>query len=133
MKIYVAGASSEAEGNRAAIQKCRAMGFDCTHDWTKSVFKHRALGQSDASLSMAEQHGYASGDLAGVKACDVFWLRVPKNGSTGAWIEFGYAIGQGKEILVSGDHARSIFTALAHVTRETHDEALAWLKTRILQ
>jgi nucleoside 2-deoxyribosyltransferase len=133
MRIYVAGASAEAEGNRAAIQKCRAMGYDCTHDWTRSVFKHRALGQSDAMLSQAERHGYAAGDLAGVRQADIFWLRVPKNGSTGAWIELGYALGLGKEILVSGDHLRSIFSALATVTRPTHDEALEWLRGRIRQ
>jgi hypothetical protein len=131
MRIYVAGASKEVDECAAAIQSCRDAGFDCTHDWTRSVIAHREKGETDDSLSKAERGGYAAGDLDGVRAADIFWLRVPKGGSPGAWIELGAAIILNKHILVSEDHGRSIFTQLAHVHRDTHEGALDYLRERI--
>ena len=130
MRIYVAGASIEVYECAAAIQTCRKLGYDCTHDWTRSVLAHWAAGESDKTLSRAERNKYAAEDLDGVRACDVFWLRIPRVRSAGAWVELGAAIVLGKHILVSGDQ-QSIFTELAHVTREGHDEALDYLASRI--
>lgn len=129
-RIYVAGASKEVDDCARDIRACRAIGYDCTHDWTRSVIEHRAKGETDKSLSQAERGGYAAGDLDGVRACDIFWLRVPKGGSLGAWVELGAAIVLGKHILISEDHGRSIFTSLAHVHRSTHAEAIDYLRER---
>ncbi len=54
MKIYVAGASAEYERAAAAMDWCRAQGFEITHDWVQDVIKWRVDGgKSDAELAGA--------------------------------------------------------------------------------
>ena len=123
IKVYVAGASKEADRCRAAMEYARELGCVITCDWLAEIER---VGAANEGLSNEQRTESAIADLEGVIAADVFWLLAPENQSTGAWTELGYALalrdqqrraGQTPiEVVVSGPgRARSIFSALADV------------------
>jgi hypothetical protein len=136
MKIYMAGASKEVDQCAAAIAALREMGYEVDLDWTKSVIEYRAKGVSDVHLSEDERIKFAQEDIDAAVDADIFWLRTPQNASLGAWVELGAAIhaaqcgDRSRTIVVSGDHRRSIFTSLANVFCDTHEDALEYLRSR---
>jgi hypothetical protein len=130
MKVYLAGASKEAEMVRGWVDRCRDVGIEVTRDWASEVIAHQAKGGSDATLSIEERVKASLADLGGVCAADWVWLLVPAaTRSAGCWVEFGKALGR-TPIIVSGDWSRSIFTSLAECRFERHEMAFDWLAAR---
>lgn len=107
MKVYVAGASSErVERAKVVMAAIREAGLEVTHDWTIGM-----TGSPDSSLSQEDRAKFAEDDIQGVLDADVIAFLAPLKGnqSTGAWVEFGIAIGLDKPVFASGDLERSIF------------------------
>jgi nucleoside 2-deoxyribosyltransferase len=106
LKVYVAGASAERHTRaRPAIQALRAAGVQVTHDWTfdpgfSAPRATRQMGR-DAALR----------DLAGVGAADVLLFLSPRVPSRGAWVELGYALARGIDVVVA-ELCEDIFASL---------------------
>lgn len=100
MTSYVAGASSDAEQIAEYIDALTHAGLHVTLDWTRTLLANKASGVGDRD--------------DGVARAEFSWLITPRAASTsaGCWVELGHAIALRKHIVVSGDHLRSIFTAL---------------------
>lgn len=136
--IYVAACREDVSLVVEYLSKLRAIGFTITHDWTVEILKEAAEGRKDTDIPRSELREYAEADLySGVLDADCFWLLAPPKSGTGCWIEFGAAlVAQGlnksrifqmQEVVVSGAHARTIFTALDGVRCiDTHDDALGY-------
>lgn len=134
MKIYIAGASTEAERCKALAWWVRSMGGEIAVPWWDAVL---AAKVHDRELSEPARFEFAAQDLRGVDECALFWLVIPADGhGRGAWVEFGYAIGEllgsgarRRRTIVSGDWRASIFTSFADERFDTHEEALARVQT----
>src|SRR5262249_23058209 len=134
MKIYIAGASSEPERVRAAMDAARKLGFEVTVDWLAAIAE---AGAANAGLSVADRIKYANADRAGVENADIVWLLAPAGSSTGAWVELGYALGLRSDrtmlrplwqTIVSGPaQDRCIFAELCDLKFREDAEALAHL------
>lgn len=114
MKIYVAGAWVEKEERAMVwIKRLRSAGIVITHDWT--VDDIPSTVKTDAMLPLGEREKRAKADLTGIDVADAVWLLAPnERGASGAWTEFGYALGLRKKVFVSGrSHRRTIFTSQA--------------------
>ena len=102
-------------------------------------------GASDAELSRHDARHYAAEDLSHIETSRIFWLLAPETRTSGAWVEFGYAValshianrgpgplGQNRpqHIVASGAVEGSIFCACAdeeHATdRGAFDAITAW-------
>lgn len=129
MRLYLCGASAEADTVSSYMARMRAAGHTVTHDWTASVRSARARGVRDDELSIADMCALARGDLLGVLAADVVWLLVPEAQSVGAWVELGYALHCNVQTIVSGNWRRSIFAALATYDFDSHEAAAARLES----
>ncbi len=125
-KIYIAGASSERLAVRQLIEAVEALGYEITHDWTKSEGYTTAV--SDACYRQ-----YAENDLDAVRACDILWYVAPHDKSEGSSSELGAALVLDKITLVSGSMRYAlgrIFPRLADLTFEQHAEVLEFLRRR---
>jgi hypothetical protein len=122
--IYVSGASSEWPLVQGYIRKLEKLGFHVTHDWTAQVEQAGRELRRAEDFSHEERMVLASGDLKGVLSARVFWLIAPKSATTGAWVELGAALASGKTIVISGGSWPCIFTDLAPLRFNSHDEAL---------
>ncbi len=121
-RVYVCGASYEAERARAVIDSLREFGAEVSHDWTTHVIDARAHG-GDAKLNALDRWRATVDDLAGVdRAHAILWL-VPERGSTGSGFEVGYAFARGIPIIASGPHVLATIFSSAAVT-STPDDAL---------
>jgi hypothetical protein len=126
--IYLAAASAEIETAEKYIKALKEIGYGITHDWTVAV---RTVGQANpVDMPRMQRAGHAFDDLYGVRVADRFWLLVPKTpgAGSGCWIEFGAALANRQMVVVSGDHKRSIFTALATHVFDEHDQALDFFR-----
>lgn len=129
MKIYVAGAWVEKkERAEKWIAKLREAGFEITHDWTKDDTPSTTT--TDAQLPPGERKKRAEEDFKGVLTADLLWLLAPnERGASGAWTEFGIALGlrgtgRKLKIVVSGrSWQRTIFTALMDNGFENDEQA----------
>lgn len=131
MKLYIAGASAEAERCKALGEWCRRFGHEITVAWWDAVL---AAKTHDRDLTEEARIEFAGQDLVGVLDADLFWIVVPEERGVGAWVEFGFAIGSSAQrpkqrIIVSGDWKKSIFTSLAHDKFDTHEDALAFVQS----
>lgn len=125
LRVYVAGSGLELPRVRAWMAALREAGVEVTKDWTIEVEAAIARG-GDAGLTEDERARAAHDDLAAVLAADLVWMLAPVTQSRGAWVEFGYALGKGKLLGVSGrGAARSIFTSLASRVFEQDADAFA--------
>lgn len=123
--IYVAGASAEVHMVRGYMQKLREAGFIITHDWTESVVAAQEAGRTDRDLSLNQMSAFACHDLYdGVSVANWVWLLIPEKPSLGCWVEFGFALGERRKTIVSGDVSRSIFCSMANTRYTSHDLAL---------
>lgn len=111
MRIYVAGSSRQLERVKAAMAALRSLGHTITHDWVALVEEYGEANPVDAATSTMRR--WAADDLAGVYNADMVWLLMPETEGFGAAVEMGYAIAHGVPVIVSGAHARSVFTSLA--------------------
>lgn len=122
--IYVAGGSSErVTVVRPLMARLIERGWTVTHDWTQDPGY-----DLDRPLTDEERAGVAERDLRAVDKADVVWLVVPAGKSEGASVEFGYACGSGKVVIVSGpDATRCPLWAYALRQFLAHEDALEWL------
>ncbi len=128
VKVYVAGAWVEKE-HRASMwmERLRKAGIIITHDWTVDDVACTVL--TDAHLPPGERKKRADDDLKGIDDADFVWLLTPnERGASGAWTEFGYALGTLKPVIVSGlAWERTIFTTRANQGFHSDDEAFHFL------
>ncbi len=119
LRVYVAGASNEAEHARISQAMNRVVvhpRMTLTYDWLAEL--RRLMGkaskgakQVDESLSEIERWRYSRHDYDAVRTCDVLWLLAPPKPVTteGAWIGMGLAIAMVKDIVISPPIPRNIF------------------------
>ena len=126
MTIYLAGASADIDRVETLRDELIAAGHSISHDWTADV---RALGNANHGLTREQREHAADSCLAGVRACSVFVLLMPPNtiGTIGAWVEYGFALGERKRVIVVDDDERSVMTA-ALVNRCQRADLVAVLK-----
>jgi hypothetical protein len=116
IRIYVCGASYEAERSARAIAALRERGAMVTHDWTTSAIAMRPHG-GDSGLDAVLRWRATLEDLAAVDAAHVVLWLVPERGSTGAGFEAGYAFARGVTVIAAGPHTTAtIFSAVATTT-----------------
>jgi hypothetical protein len=127
VKVYVAGSSGERTLVSSFMRRLEAAGHTITKDWTEAVEAKALAGRVDSDLSDEERAMHAQADLDGIDAADVVWLLAPASGSTGAWVELGYAFGLLTCTVVSGAHRRTIFGALANQCFDDHESAFRWI------
>lgn len=138
-RIYVASNRENLETVRKFQGQLREHGYTITHDWTDAILAEAEKGRKDTDIGRDELRAYAEADLyQGVLEADYLWLLAPAAGGTGCWIELGAALVSlslakarmfnMKEVIVSGSHHRTIFTALDGVRCvDTHEDALKYL------
>lgn len=121
MKVYVSASSKEIGRARLWMNKLRRAGIEVTSTWVECI---TSVGDANpAHATRGQRIAWAQKDLDEIDAADVMWLLMPQTPTSGAWLEYGYAIMRDKMLLVSGpDQTRSIFTALAE-SYETDDDA----------
>lgn len=139
VRVYVAGASKEAERVRETMNGVRAHPYlQLTHDWLKAI---EAWGRPDSELTDEDALAHAQKDLQAIHDADIVWYLEPKMApSAGAAFELGAAwglssqwsmpgkyIGHSRTLLLSGQGRYSIFHALADERFATDEQALAWL------
>jgi hypothetical protein len=123
LKLFVSGNSRERDVVGPYIKRLTLTpGVLITLDWVAVM---NSVSTPDPELTADERWKYASADLHAINEAHVVWLLIPSSEkpTIGAWIEYGYALGCGKRIVVSGDERRSLFTARAHLLCATHEEA----------
>lgn len=120
-KIYVAASSKEKARASCVMDRIRASPLlELAHDWVAVQDEVQAHGgPSDAELSRTDARGYATTDLEYVAEVDIFWLLAPETPTSGAWVEYGYALAGVSYVVVSGAVERSIFCACAHEEHAT--------------
>lgn len=126
MKLYVASRFGNYERVRAFIDDAERAGHEITHDWTRTEefdeWGH-PYGGDGSQLSRADQARHAKADLDAAAGADaVVLLPVPDMG--GAYVEVGYALAHGRQVIVAGRGRFLIFWGLPAVT-VLPDEAAA--------
>lgn len=121
LRVYLAGASRELDRvTRMALALEAAGTVEITHKWWSAVMKH-GVG-TDAGLERSEQAKYAREDLDAVRRANCAWILWPEAPSSGALIEFGFALAKKIPCVVTGWKAHEcIFTAPDDVYRERGD------------
>jgi hypothetical protein len=116
LRVYVAGSSVERHDR--AIPVIRALyqnGIEITHDWTIDMQNQSSKARSDADVPDDVRLQCSDDDLNAIRMAHYVLLLSPNNqGSSGAWTEFGYALGCGVPVIVTGAFGRrTIFTSKA--------------------
>jgi hypothetical protein len=153
--IYVAGPSSQIRDIEVYMAALRDAGWTITFDWTAAV---RNAGGIASPEDPKVRRDAALADLDGVAKAQVLWLVQPDatSTSTGAWVEFGSALERRRVykrvykiieevgyvahhdwdvpinnvvIIASGSSRKCIFSDLADVRFESHDDALEYILT----
>jgi hypothetical protein len=133
VRIYLAGASKELALCEGFRDRLIAAGHEITLDWMANVRKHIITqGRADRDLTSNERRKYAEADLEGVRSAELFWMLAPREPSAGCWVELGYALRVQRwvlgQIIVSGDHQKSIFCELATYVWDSHEKAFQYVK-----
>lgn len=125
-RIYVAGSSSE-RATVAEYMDRLSDGWTVAYRWPDVI---NGQSRPDHALTEAECSTFASECLSGVAAAEMFWLVSPTKPSTGAWIEYGFALGHlaADRVVVSGPR-QGIFQFLGGRYFPQHESALGWLQT----
>lgn len=127
MRVYVAGAWIEREARAVkVIKQLRDAGVTITHDWTTDDNNVSSAAKSDAELPKEYRLKHAEADMRGVLSADFVLLLAPTDrGASGAWAEFGIAIGANVPVVVAGGTMnRTIFTELARANYKTDQEGV---------
>jgi hypothetical protein len=131
-EAYVAGASAQIDEIEVFIAALLDAGWTITFDWTVPVRQVGNASPDDPGI----RRSAALADLGGVAKARVVWLVQPEvtSTSTGAWVELGHALAyrdlvqkSSKTIVVSGASRKCIFSDLADVRFESHEEALEYI------
>lgn len=128
--VYVASALPNRDAAREFARELEAAGVLVTSTWHDT----EATVAIESALSDEERAAIAETCLAEIDAADTLvWLHGNATGRRGAVVEFGYAMGRGKDIyLVSLDGLElgTVFGALAPTeTRETVLRALGEVRS----
>lgn len=119
-RVYVCGASYEAERAARVVALLRERGAVVTHDWTPAAIAARPHG-GDVSLSAIVRWRATLDDLAAIDSAHVVLWLVSERGSTGAGFECGYAFARGVTVIAAGPHtSATIFSSIATTT--AHDD-----------
>lgn len=128
MKIYLAGASAEADRAERVSAALLAMGHKITSTWWEVI---KAAGEANpANATRAQYLAWVERDLLELHHADALVLLLPALDvhTVGAWIELGFAVRAHHTIIMSGPH-RPIFTpALAHYTVPTDEDLFMMLR-----
>jgi hypothetical protein len=130
MKVYVASSYVNRVQVSDYMDRLRALGATITVDWTKP----RETATPELDLPLVEQGDIAVTALAGVTACDVFWLIAPGDGGCGCFIEFGSALTTRtfhapKRVVIGSGPRRTVFATLADQWFDTHEDAYDLIAT----
>lgn len=130
IRVYVAGAWIERETRAIPVIKAlREAGVTITHDWTLDSNEVSNAATSDSELAKEYRLEHAKLDQQGVFTADYVLLLAPtERGASGAWTEFGMALGKGIPVIVAGGQPRcTLFTELAIRIFDTDAEGVAFL------
>lgn len=121
MKIYLAHNFAAADMLRDVVNKIKAIGSEVTSRWIFYV-------PNDEPKAHYEE---ARMDLEDIDKADCLVLFTDQVGDTpgrGKYIEFGYALGKGKKVIIVGEAFNSVFYYLKHVIPlSTTDDLIAFL------
>ena len=122
MKIYLAAMYQWMDKMKVERDSFRAAGFEVTAQWVDNAEENSAKTRHDA----------AQMDLDDIARADALVLYTLPKGtgftSGGRMVEFGYALGLGKWIIIVGDR-ENVFTCLDYVcVVQTTEEAISVLK-----
>jgi hypothetical protein len=127
LSVYVSGASSEWQRVASVVERLEASGLievPCKWWIDASQWSGR-----DHERSSHERIRLTRELFAAIDASDVFLLLAPSHGHTSrmAWAELGYALNSsyGLRVIVSGNYAQTICTALADTHFHTDDDAIS--------
>lgn len=127
MRIYIAASSDNADRAVEVATELGSKGCTITSTWWTDIAE-RGQGANPRDADDQQRANWSAKDLSQVADSDALLLLVPNDtaSSHGAFLEYGYALGLGKIVAVSGDTLRSIFCALAEEF-DTDGEAIDWL------
>jgi len=117
MKFYIAGSWRRKNEIKKIEKRLESVGDESTTHWLRE--QDGPHNTEDPSPERwAEFRAAAEDDLRGIRECDVFILvandpNVPSIGG-GRFVEMGYAIALGKQIIVLGDH-ETVFSYLPEI------------------
>ena len=108
------------------MQQLRDLGHEITHDWVEAI---RAAGgeANPRDATQAQRRQWSDEDLRGIDRAELVWVMVPERPSFGCGFEMGFAVGTGKDIIMSGDWRATVFSAQADARFDSHDEAIEWI------
>jgi len=135
VKIYIAGSSDELDRAEWAMSQARALGYEVTNDWVKSIREVDAANPTD--VTREQRQAWSRAAWVGVCDASVFWLLQPRAGhARGAFCELGLATGNNGnfiELIIASGPVVSIFTSLVDHELATDEEALALLEGWVRQ
>lgn len=111
LRVYVAGASKEAQRCRYMMDAVVRVGAVLTLDWLAAIEKE---GAANEGLTHEKRQHYAKEDMQAVLDAHVLFLLAPMLPSTGAWTELGIALAANK----LRKHKITIITAGPQSARE---------------
>lgn len=117
MKVYLASRFSRIEELRGYKAELEAEGVTVTSRWL--LGGHEWVGTDDDDIPVSELARFAAEDLEDLEAADVLvcFTEPPRSGPArgGRHVEFGWALAQGKPIIVCG-YRENVFYCLPAVT-----------------
>lgn len=121
MKLYLAGASLDIELIELWVRRIEnETNHTIPYDWTKTV---RRQGANNPDWLLPDRKLYSVECLQAAFSADLIWLLMTRTPSIGAYFQVGAAFQDGKQIIVSGDTKRTIFTSLFRHKYTSHEEA----------
>lgn len=131
MKLYLAGQYKQKEELAAVAGQLRAAGLEVTSRWLEEPHAPN-ITLDEIDVQQLEKYAYA--DLTDIDACDILvaFATDPSIPTVrgGRHVEFGYALGRGKPIVVVGPYENIfhyLFYCVAHVKNVA--ELIAFLKS----
>jgi nucleoside 2-deoxyribosyltransferase len=119
MKFYIAARFSKRPEAHALAKKLMALGHTITSRWVQPDCDHVLLTGSSEQAADHERERFALEDCSDVIECDccVSLMETPRNsGRGGRHVEFGYALGLGKSLVVIGPRE----TVFHHLPKVKH-------------
>lgn len=134
MKFYIAARFSRRPEANELARRLMALGHQITSRWVKPDSDHVVPTGMSAQAADLERERFAIEDCEDVKGCDccVSIMEEPRsNGRGGRHVEFGYALGLGKMLVVIGPR-ETVFHHLPTVAhfRDAEDFIAAMRRTK---
>lgn len=130
MNFYIAARFSRRHEANSIANFLQEMGHTITSRWALPGSNHIMPAGMSAQASDAERTRFATEDCEDVRACDVVvsLMEEPRsNGRGGRHVEFGYALGLGKKLMIIGPR-ETVFHHLPDVMHfETKTHLVAYM------